>query len=693
MKKRNFATLLTLGLCWILFTNIGLANTVDEILASMSNEDKIAQMVMPSFRKSSKTEINNDAIKDILSSHWYAGVILFAENTPDIESTIRFVDLLQNANSGNDSRLLIAIDQEWGYVTRLWIWTSTPGNMALTATDNPDNAYKAARIIWNELKTLWINTNFAPVVDVNSNPSNPIIGIRSFSDNPETVSTYAEQYMSWLHSEWIISTLKHFPWHGDTQTDTHTNLSIVEKTYDELKNTELIPFQYLINRGIEMIMTAHIIYPNIENETYVSKKDGNSYKIPATLSKKILTDILRKDMWFTGLIMTDALWMAAISEQFELTDTSIKAINAWVDILLMPFEDNYNKDDFENYIKTLANKIGKEISEDNINSSVRKILELKEKKGLLEPYVSPNLEENIKNAKNIVSSKENHNEELEIAKKTVTMVKNDNSTLPINTENKTVILYEYATHVNAINNAIILLKNDGNIINESNIKLLPIKNTEWVIDLENIKTNIQDAKNVIIIDSLYKSKDLSDPIFEWINEIINYVHNIWNKVIIMSTQLPYDVAKFKDADAIVLTYLANWIRFNLEEYEKELPKYWPNVIAGIYQLFSRTTNMNGVLPVDIYNIDSNNNFTNEIIYKRGFWLKYSDFDENFIKAKEELGDKADILNSLVPLFNIKDEKVQNDVRKLLKDFESSNDNYTKNIWIYFWHLINNLQTT
>ena len=140
MKKRRFAALLTLWLCWILYTNISFANTVDELLTSMSNEEKIAQMIMPSFRKSSKVEINNEIIKDILSSHWYAGVTLFAENTPDIESTIRFVDLLQNANSGHETRLLIAIDQEGGYVTRLWIWTSTPGNMALTATDNPNNA-------------------------------------------------------------------------------------------------------------------------------------------------------------------------------------------------------------------------------------------------------------------------------------------------------------------------------------------------------------------------------------------------------------------------------------------------------------------------------------------------------------------------------------------------------------------------
>lgn len=694
MRKSLFSFLFLLFSCWILFSNVGFAKTVDEILASMSNEEKIAQMIMPSFRKSSKIDIDYDSIKNILASNGYAGVVLFSENTPDVESTMRFIDLLQDANSGHDTRLLISIDQEGWYVTRLWIWTTTPGNMALAATNNPVNAYDAAKIIGKELKLLGINTNFAPVVDVNSNPSNPIIGIRSFSDDPEIVSSYAEEYMNWLHSEWIISSLKHFPWHGDTQTDTHTSLSIVEKVYDDLKAEELKPFQDLIHHGVEMIMTAHIIYPNIETETYISKKDGNSYVLPATLSKKILIDILRKDMWFSGLIVSDALGMAAISEQFEKVDASVRAINAWVDILLMPFEYNYNNNDFNDYIHTLASKLGKEINEDNVNESVRRILTLKEKKWLFESYDNSNLEANILNAKNSISSKENHSKELEIAKKAITMIKNDNNALPLNSEDKTVILYEYSSHIESVNNAVSLLKKDGVVIKEDNISLYPLKDGKWVFSIDNIKWKLVGAKNVIIIHSLYNSSDLNNSIFGWIDSIIDYVHNQWNKVIIMSTQLPYDVVKFKNADAIVLTYFANWIKYSLDNYEKEFPKYWPNVIAGIYQLFSSTTNMNGVLPVDIYDVDSDNNFTNEVVYKRGFWLNYPDFDEsnngNFIKAKEELWDKAKILDSLVPLFETKDEKIKNKVRRLLKNFESSADPYTRNVWVYFWYLVQNL---
>lgn len=627
MKKSILLTLWSVFLLsWILFCNISVAITLDEKLDSLTNEDKIALMLMPSFRKPSNGNINNNNIKEILLSHEYAGVILFAENTPNIETTMRFIDMLQDANKNNDTRLLIAIDQEGGRVARLEIWTNMPGNMALAATNNPQYAYEAGKIIGKELRLLGINTDLAPVVDVNSNPSNPVIGIRSFSDDPEIVSVYAEQFINWLHSEGIATSLKHFPGHGDTSTDTHTNLSIVEKTYDELKNTELKPFQDLID-DTEMIMTAHIQYPNIDTEAYVSKNDWDIYTVPATLSKRMLTDILRNDMGYNWLIITDALDMATISKQFEKVDASIRAINAWVDILLMPFTYDYNKDELNTYIETLASKIGTEINEENVNASVKRILKLKEEKWLFDAYDNSDLEQSIITAKNIISSKENHNEEFEIAKNAVTLIKNDGNVLPLNSDDKTVILYEYSAHIKSVNNAISILKKDGNIINEKNIVLYPISDSNWNIALEKIKKQISGAKNVIIIHSLYNSSDLSDSKFDWLNGLINYAHEQGSKVVAMSTQLPYDVVKFKNADAVVLTYFANWIGFNIDNYEQELPKYWPNVIAGIYQLFSKNSNMNGVLPVDIYGLDSNNNFTNEIVYKRGFWLKYPESNE------------------------------------------------------------------
>ena len=663
---------------------------IDEILSSMSNEEKIAQMIMPSFRKQSGVDINENNIKDILSTYNFAGVILFAENTPDVESTMRFVDLLQNANKNNKTRLLISIDQEGGYVTRLGIGTNMPGNMALAATNDTAYAYNCAKTIAKELKALGINTNFSPVVDVNSNPNNPVIGLRSFSDDPNIVAAYGKKFMQGLQSEGLITSLKHFPGHGDTSTDTHTGLAIINKTYEELKNNELIPFQELINSGTDMIMTAHIEYPNIEKETYVSNKDNNVYTLPATLSKKILTDILRKDMGYNGIIITDALDMKAISEQFGIEDASIKAINAGADILLMPYTYDSQINELKDYIKSLASKIGTEISEKNVNASVRRILKLKEEKGLLEEYDNSDLEKNITNAKKLVSSLKNHDEEFEIAKKAVTMVKNTADTLPLNTTDKTVILYEYASHINAVKYALQKLKEKDNTIDDSNITLYPFYNASGALDTDTIKNEIMDAKNVIMIHSLYGTSGMKDPDLDKMNELIDYVHSNSGKVVMMSTQLPYDIAKFTNADALVLTYLANGIKFNLEDYQKEVPKYGPNVMAGIYMLFTKTENMNGVLPINIYNIDVNNDYTNEILYSRNYGLQYQNEriekkgiennvgNADIINTSEEVKDKIELTQNennaivngekLYVLLEVNDisETVSNDDKKLVE---------------------------
>lgn len=642
---------------------------VDEILASMSNEDKIAQMIMPAFRKKSNVNINNANIQNILSTYGFAGVILFAENTPDIESTMRIVNMLQDANKNNASRLFIGIDQEGGYVTRLGIGTNMPGNMALAATNDPDYAYKSGKIIGEELKKLGINTNFAPVVDVNSNPANPVIGIRSYSDDPTVVSTYGEKFMEGLHSVGIMTSLKHFPGHGDTSTDTHTGLSIINKNYNQIKNNELIPFQELIDSGTDMIMTAHIQFPNIETDTYISNKDNQSYTLPATLSKTILTDILRDDMGYEGIIITDALDMNAISENFGIEDASIRAINAGANILLMPFTYDSDIDDFKAYIQSLASKVGNEINEDNVNSSVRRILKLKEENGLLEDYDGSNLEEDIIVAKNLVSNKDNHNKEFEITKKSITMLKNGDNVLPLDSNDKTVILYEYSSHIKAVSNALTMLKNDGTNINENNISLYPFYNNTGALPTDEVKEQVADAKNVIMIHSLYNTSGQSDPDLNKMNEIIDYVHENGGKVVAMSTQLPYDVVKFKNADAIVVTYLANGIRFDLDDYNLEIPKYGPNVMAGIYMLFSQNDNMNGVLPVNIYELDNNNNYTDNIVYARGFGLKY--LSNAYLKELNKLMDEAkELLNN--------DKDYTKDSRNDLKDIYNKVLEYKEN---------------
>ena len=378
-----------------------------------------------------------------------------------------------------------------------------------------------------------------------------------------------------------------------------------------------------------MVMADHVSYSNIEktDEKFISTNDGNEYYLPASLSKTMLTDKLRGDLGFDGVIITDAFDMGAITKNFSLEDASIKAINAGANIILMPYIYDSQKDQLKTYIQTLASKIGTEISEDAVNDSVRRILNLKKSKGLLDAYDGSTLEDRIANAKELVSSRANHDKEFEIAKKVITMIKNDDKVLPLSGDDKTIIFYEYGTHFTAAVNAINMLLKEGSLKDDENLYAYNLYGTKG-FDLNRLRTLTEGFKNVIIINALYDTSSLKDSDFDKMNDFIDIIHENNARAIFISSHLPYDAARIKNADAIVLTYLANGIRFNIDDYEKELPKYGPNIIAGLYMLFTNKEDMNGVLPVNIYKLDDNNDFTDEVLYKRGFGLKYKEETNN-----------------------------------------------------------------
>ncbi len=285
--------------------------TVDELLASMTTREKVTQMIMPAFRKWSDapgaektnvTELNSDLQSFIIENN-FAGVCLFAENC---QNTIQIVNLTnQLQDTAKKSRLgipmFLSIDQEGGYVTRLATGTSGIGNMALAATNNPQNAQLQADIIGEELNALGINTDFAPDMDVNSNKNNTVIGVRSFSDNPTTVATYGQYYIKGLHENNVCSCMKHFPGHGDTDVDSHTGLPLITKSYAELKDMDLLPFEKNIANS-DMIMAAHIQFPKIESDKYISKVSKKSVYLPATLSNRMIKGVLRNDMGYNGIV-------------------------------------------------------------------------------------------------------------------------------------------------------------------------------------------------------------------------------------------------------------------------------------------------------------------------------------------------------------------------------------------------------
>ncbi|MBR3152922.1 MAG: beta-hexosaminidase [Clostridia bacterium] len=621
--------------------------TKEEILDGMTTEEKISQMLMPTFRiydGENVTELN-EQLEDLIARRGFGGIILFSENNNSTEQTVKLIDSIQKANIKNEDRteLLISVDQEGAGVTRLADGTQGPGNMALGATGDSNNAYEMGIIIGTELSAIGYNTDFAPVVDVNSNPSNPVIGVRSFSDDPAVVADFGSEFMKGLESKDIIASLKHFPGHGDTSVDSHTGLPKIDKSYDELKQNEFVSFQKCINDGAEMIMTAHIQYPQIETEKYTSIKDGSEIELPATLSKKIITDILRNDLGYNGVVVTDAMNMQAISDNFSKLDSAKLAINAGVDLILMPVNVSGASGiaELDQYIRDVAALVDNgTISLDNVNNAVLRILTLKENNGLLNKYECSNLQEKIDNAKNVVGSKTNHDKEWEISKKSITLVKNDNNFLPIINSDKTVILVPYANEVLSGEYAISKLKEDGIISDDMDISVYLIRNKE----LSEIQENIKDAKNVILITEQYSQSGLAGSSYVNVDKIIDYVHEQGNKIACISCYLPYDVARIQKADSILLAYSSNGM-YTLPDFSSgSVQSYGVSIPCGIYTAFDKNAVL-GKLPVNISKLDSNYVYTSELLYQRNFGLQYENEVENELDyIKEQDQEKVNNIN-------------------------------------------------
>lgn len=642
MKKKALSLFISAVMLSSVFAVPAAAAPTDDYLSSMTTEDKISYMIMPAFRydtdedenRTNVTEITDD-IETALKKHSFGGVILFGQNTPTNDNTVRLTDALQKANAkgGNRAQLIISIDQEGGNVTRLGQGTVMPGNMALGAANDTSLTKEAASMIGSELSALGINADFAPDVDVNSNPSNPIIGVRSFSDDSQIVAEQGAAFVQALNEQGVISTLKHFPGHGDTDTDSHTGLPLINKSYDEIRQNELVSFQACIDAGSQMIMTAHIQYPQIETNTYKSKLTGEDIYLPATLSKTIITDILRGDMGYNGVVITDAMEMDAIAKHFDKYDAAKMAIDAGVDILLMPV-DTTTKAGFEEmdkYISTLADKADSgEISMEKINAAVKRILTLKENNGLMTPYDGSDIESRVEYAINHVGTKENHDKEWEIAKKAITLVKNENDTLPLTTPNqKTVILVPYDDETIPMNYAVRKLTEDGKLPEGAVVESYSYRYKT----LEDMMPVTEGADNVIFMSEIYGASALSGDIAKMADAICDDIHSKGGKFIVMSVNLPYDVARFQKADAIMLAYLAVSMPVDPEDKTKEMQKYGANMPVALYMMFSNDDAPTAKLPVNIPQLDEDYSYTDTMLYERGFGLTYTAEEPKEIMAE------------------------------------------------------------
>jgi beta-N-acetylhexosaminidase len=400
-------------------------NLVDEAIENMTIEEKIGQMLMPDFRNWDGENVTEmlPEIEQLVKDYHLGGVILFRENVVTTDQTTKLVADYQDA--AEKYGLLMTIDQEGGIVTRLQSGTDFPGNMALGAARSPEIAHNVGKAIGEELHSLGINVNFAPVMDVNINPDNPVIGVRSFGGDPELVAEMGVAYTEGLQSAGVAATAKHFPGHGDTAVDSHLGLPEVPHDKERLKEVELYPFQKAMDAGIDAIMTAHVTFPKIDDSKAISKKTGEEIAVPATLSHKVLTELMREEMGYEGIITTDAMNMKAIADHFGAVDAAVRAVKAGTDIVLMPVGLSEVRQGLLDAV------VSGELTVDRIESSVERILSLKIKRGVIKEETPLPLEEKIAEANEIVGSEEHKQVEKEAAERSITLVKNEQA-LPLN---------------------------------------------------------------------------------------------------------------------------------------------------------------------------------------------------------------------------------------------------------------------
>ena len=414
--------------------------TAREIVGHMSLREKIAQLMFMDFRKwktlgeeetiaklaldpkydgEPVAEMNGE-IQKMLEDYHFGGVILFSENLKNTENSVRLVRDIQRATvSGGGLPSFIGADQEGGVITRLGQGTCLPGNMAIGATGRTDYAFEAGAITGGELDAIGINVNFSPVSDVNDNPENPIINLRSFGSDPAIVSEMAVSMMKGIESEGVVAVGKHFPGHGNTSTDSHTSLPLVEKDLNALRETELKPFQALIDSGVKMLMCAHIQFPKLDSTTFISTADGQPAVIPATFSHAILTDLLRGEMGFQGVLITDAMSMDAIAKHIAPADAVVRALEAGADMICMPVEVRSPEDAalIEEMISTVEAAMQRgELPLSRIDEAATRVVQLKIDTGLLdETFAEADDEAAVRNALEIVGCPAHRETEREIA--------------------------------------------------------------------------------------------------------------------------------------------------------------------------------------------------------------------------------------------------------------------------------------
>ena len=465
--------------------------------------DKISQMIV--VRMNGKFYNNEHwqkkKIESLIKKYNIGGLITFTGN---VHGTFHNIKDFQSLSK---TPLFIAADYERGLGTFI-DGTLFPSNMALSATNNPNYAYRQGEITGLEAKAIGVNMILAPVLDINNNSDNPIINFRSYGDNAKSVIKFGLPFISGVQSTGLIACAKHYPGHGNTATDSHTSLPIIDISKDELFSNELSPFKAACDAGVKSIMIGHIVIPALD-----------SNKIPSTFSEKITSSILKEKWGYDGLIITDALEMGALTSTTWHGESAVKAIEAGADIILLPL----NAEDAIHSILS-AVESGR-ISEERINISYEKIIKEKENLGLFKKDNVNSWED----VEKLVGNYDHVRFSKTIAQESITLVKNDNNNIPFYTKK-----YKKVSHI--------LISTDND---------LRVRMKSFSRDIKYIHGNVNEIyvndplNDLMITDILNKVKDSDIIIATMLIRIsmdkgLSTIHETHNKLLkkLHSTNIP-----------------------------------------------------------------------------------------------------------------------------------------------------------
>ena len=644
---------------------------------TMSLEQKVAQMIMPAIRtwgndRKSVTDLSAcPGLAEALRRHQYGGLILFNANIVNTDQTVRLISDLQannarcsDAEAAGVIPYLIAADQEGGSVARLTMGTRGTGSMAIGATggEAERSALITGQIFGEELAALGINVNLGPCIDVITDLTDAGMSTRIFSDDPQTVAKLGLAFMNGVSQSGVITTFKHFPGAGDG-SDYPTSIKL---TPDQLRESGLFTFGAVIEQGAEMIMTSATTFPLIDDEVFMADGVTKGY-YPATLSPGIVTGMLREELAFDGVVITDALEM----EQFVTEPDNKKAlfsgkggsirhdlqvaeraINAGCDILLIPADlnDQDSAQYYDDYVAGIVRLVEEgAVSAERIDESVRRILEMKCRHGLFDMDTSgTDLERKIETARQVVGSAEHHAAETGIAEKAITLLKN-NDVLPLSGKGKRIVIIGRTSYDSTpVSYAIQHLMRDGFIDAEARIENRITgenqgsKNAETniVIDhyystshggslvySQSLSAAIRNADAVVCLSAVGAGSSAlqdSSSAMAGVSRALSEAHEAGAKFVLLSDNLPVDAARFQNADAIVCAYLS--AGFGIDPTARtsgseNVGAFNANVPAAICAIFG-AKDMPGKLPIHIPFLTKSAGgawiYSDKILYERGY---------------------------------------------------------------------------